>query len=79
MTTKQYILEVFSDYPHLEWIAGGTIEDRVRQVAKTKASGVARALRGMSEIDKETKLPLKSNSLAKRHIRGYVEYKKVIV
>lgn len=70
MTTKQYILEVFSDYPHLEWIAGGTIEDRVRYVAKTKASGVARILRSMSE---------NGTPLIKRKDKGYVEYKKVII
>ena len=70
MTTKSYILEVFTDFPNLEWISRGTIEDRVRLVAKTKASGVARELRKMSE---------NGTPLIKQKIKGYVEYKKVIV
>ena len=78
MTCRQYILEVFDYFPYGAWVAGGVIEDRVRAIARTKASGVARILRSMTEED-EFGVPLKDNPLEKTKVKGYVEYKKVII
>lgn len=69
MTCKKYILEVFKENPHKEWIAGGIIEDRVRYVSGHKASYVARQCRKMRE----------EGVLEKREDKGYLEYKSKVI